>query len=79
MLQIKFFSVNGNYYVKARHNGNVVDTTALLNIWEHTADYIKTIMNWGYARNEIEFVIDPTIESDVAESINYNINIYATV
>jgi len=78
MLQVKFFSVNERYYVKTRHNGVVTDTTPIANIYMDTAAYIRNVMAWGYARNEITFIIDPTITEDgAAESILNDIEIYA--
>jgi len=78
MLEVKFFQVNGSYYAKARHDGNVVDTTMLKNVWQDTASYIKQVMTWGYMRDEITFVIDPTIMEDgVSDSILRDIDIYA--
>lgn len=77
MLQVKFFQINSNYYVKARHNSDVSDTTPLRNVYEHTASYVKTVMTWGYNRNEIEFVIDSTCDEDAIESISRDIALYA--
>lgn len=81
MLQVKFFQVSSvgypEYYVRVRHAGTVVDTTHLRNVWEHTAPYIKNVMTWGYDRSEIEFVLDPTLHNDAAESIKRDIAIYA--
>lgn len=77
MLQVKFFQVNGNYYVKARHDNNVIDTTSLYNVWEHAAAYIKNVMTWGYTRHEIEFVLDPSLDTDASESIARDIAVYA--
>lgn len=81
MLQVKFFKVSsGNFYVKVRDLSfdNVeLDCTWLKNVWEHTAPYIQTVMTWGYRRGEIEFVLDPTLDNDAAESISRDIAIYA--
>lgn len=78
MLQVKFFQVpSGNYYVKVWHVDDVIDTTHLRNVYEHTAAYIKAVMTWGYNRSEIEFIIDSTCDADVSESIARDISIYA--
>lgn len=77
MLKVKFFQVNGTYYAVARHNECIIDRVVLCNVWEHTKEYIKRIMTAGYARNEIEFVLDFTLDNDAADSIGRDIAIYA--
>lgn len=76
-LDVIFLQTNGNFYARARHNGIVVDTTPLPNVWEHTAAYIENVMTWGYNRGEIHFVILPNCGEDVSESIARDIAIYA--
>lgn len=77
MLVVKFFQVNGNYYAKQRHDGILVETTSFTNVCWQIGEYIKNLMNSGYARNEITFVIDPTCEEYESEEINRAIEIYA--
>ena len=73
MLTVKFFQVND----KARHNGNVVDTTPFSNVAMQVADYIKNVMTWGYDKDEIIFSIDSTCEDYEATEISRAIRIYA--
>lgn len=77
MLEIKFFQIKDNYYAKSRHNGVVVDTTAFYNIDMQIGDFIKGVMQMGYTRDEITFIIHPNCAEYETAAINNAIEIYA--